>query len=315
MIYLIVQNKLKKVVRQYLKVEYQSIIFAPPKNKMMREFVNENKGEVLSYKMLVIDLDDTLLTDDHQISEKNREMLLKAQQMGVKVVLASGRPTPAMLRYAKDLELEKYGSFIISFNGATILDLKNQEVIFERCLTKEEIHELHDFSLNNKLHIITYSDKGVVSETNSEYIDVEINLTGLPHHKVKCFKNEVQSPAVKCILLENPEYLKSMEQKLKAEKPHLSISTSKPFFLEVMPKNIDKATGIDLLAQKLGIKQEEVIAVGNAGNDLSMIQYAGLGVWVDNVPSELRHHADVVVASNNNDGVAEVIERFILMQN
>lgn len=281
---------------------------------MMREFVNENRGEALSYKMLVLDLDDTLLTDDHQISEKNKEMLLKAQQMGVKVVLASGRPTPAMLSYAKDLELEKYGSFIISFNGATILDLKKQEVIFERCLTKEEIHELHDFSLNNKLHIITYSDKGVVSETDSEYIDVEINLTGLSHHKVKCFKNEIQSPAVKCILLENPEYLKSMEQKLKAEKPHLSISTSKPFFLEVMPKNIDKAAGIELLAQKLGIRKEEVIAVGNAGNDLSMIQYAGLGVWVDNVSSDLRHHADVIVASNNNDGVAEVVERFILMQ-
>lgn len=267
-----------------------------------------------SYKMLVLDLDDTLLTDDHHISPKNKEMLLKAQEMGIKVVLASGRPTPAMMKYAVDLKLAEYNSFIISFNGAMITDVKNQQVVFERSLTKEEIHSLHDFSIQNKVHIITYSNKGVISETNSEYIDVELSLTGMPHRKVDSFKEEVTSSAVKCILLEDPAYLKTIEHKLKKERSDLSVAISKPFFLEVMPQGIDKAASIGVLAEKLGIKQEEVIAVGNAGNDLSMIQYAGLGVWVDNVTPELRHYADVVVASNNNDGVAEVVKRFILMQ-
>lgn len=264
------------------------------------------------YKMLVLDLDDTLLTDDHQISAKNKEMLLKAQEMGVKVVLASGRPTPAMIQYAEELNLKNFDSFLISFNGGMITDLRNRQVVFERSLTKEEIHSLHDFSIENNVHIITYSDKGIVSETESEYIDVELQLTGLPHQKVHSFKEEVSEAAVKCILLEDPAYLKSVEQKLKSERKDLSISISKPFFLEVMPKGIDKAASIDFLAKKLDIKQEEIIAVGNAGNDLSMIQYAGLGVWVDNVTPELRHHADVIVASNNHDGVAEVVERFIL---
>ncbi|MDP4208031.1 MAG: Cof-type HAD-IIB family hydrolase [Bacteroidota bacterium] len=262
--------------------------------------------------MLVLDLDDTLLTDDYQISDKNRKMLIEAQQKGVKVVLASGRPTPAIMPYAEELELSRYGSFVISFNGGTITDMRKQEVIFERSLTTEEIHSLHDFSLENKVHILTYSAKGVISETNSEYIDVELSLTGLPHHKVDSFKDEVNAPAVKCILLEEPSYLKKVEKKLKNERSDLSISISKPFFLEVMPKGIDKAASIDLLAKQLNIKQEEVIAVGNAGNDLSMVQYAGLGVWVDNVSPDLRHLADIVVASNNNDGVAEVVERFIL---
>ena len=79
-----------------------------------------------------------------------------------------------------------------------------------------------------------------------------------------------------------------------------------------MPHGIDKAASIDFLAKKPGIEQHEVIAVGNAGNDLSMVQYAGLGIWVDNVIPELRHEADVIVASNEKDGVAEVVERFIL---
>jgi hypothetical protein len=112
--------------------------------------------------------------------------------------------------------------------------------------------------------------------------------------------------------LEEPTYLRQVEIKLKAERTDLSVSRSKPFFLEVMPHGIDKAASIDFLVKLLDIKQSEVIAVGNAGNDLSMVQYAGLGVWVDNVSPELRHEADVVVASNNHDGVAEVVERFIL---
>lgn len=265
-----------------------------------------------NYKMLVLDLDDTLLRDDYSISSRNKELLTKAQKQGVKVVLASGRPTPAMLQYAEALQLAHYDSYMISFNGAVVTSMKTNEVLFEKSLTREEIHSLHDFSLENNVHIITYSDKGVVSETHSEYIDVELKLTGIPHHKVPSFKSEITSSAVKCILLENPAYLKQVESKLKCERTDLSVARSKPFFLEVMPHGIDKAASIDFLAKKLGIKQSEVIAVGNAGNDLTMVQYAGLGIWVDNVSDDLRHHADYIVASNENDGVAEVVERFIL---
>jgi Cof subfamily protein (haloacid dehalogenase superfamily) len=274
--------------------------------------INTSKTIEGNYKMLVLDLDDTLLRDDYSISNRNKDLLIKAQKQGVKVVLASGRPTSAMVRYAEELKLDRYDSYMISFNGATVTSMKTNEVLFETSLTKKEIHSLHDFSIENNVHIITYSDKGVVSETNCKYIDVELKLTGIPHHKVDCFKSEITTSAVKCILLEHPDYLKEVEIKLKAERTDLSVSRSKPFFLEVMPHGIDKAASIDLLANKLGIKQSEVIAVGNAGNDLTMVQYAGLGIWVDNVTPELRHYADYVVASNNDDGVAEVVERFIL---
>jgi len=264
------------------------------------------------YKMLVLDLDDTLLRDDYSISSRTKELLTEAQNRGVKVVLASGRPTLAMMHYAEELQLGKFDSYMISFNGAVATSLKNNKILFESSLTQCEVHSLYDFSIENKVHILTYSDKGIISETDSEYIDVEIKLTGIPHHKVPCFKTEINSSAVKCILLEHPDYLKQVEKKLKAERPDLSVSRSKPFFLEVMPYGIDKASCIDFLAKRVGIEQSEIIAVGNAGNDLTMIKYAGLGVWVDNVTPELRHHADCIVATNNNDGVAEVIERFIL---
>jgi hypothetical protein len=266
----------------------------------------------MNYKMLVVDMDDTLLTDNHEISSENKEMLLKAQEMGVYVVLASGRPTSAMIEFAKELQCDVNNSFMISFNGSVITDLKENKIIFEHSLTKEQIHSLYDFSQQNNTHIITYIDGQIISEKHSEYIDIEKNITGLKLNIVSSFKDTVTTSAVKCILLEEPEYLKGVESVLKAAMPDLSICMSKPFFLEAAPNGIDKGASIKILAEKLNIQQTEIIAVGNAGNDLTMVQYAGLGVWVDNVDAELRHHADVIVASNNDHGVAEVVRRFIL---
>jgi len=266
---------------------------------------------LMKYKMLVLDLDDTLLRDDYSISARNREALMRAQEKGVKVVLASGRPTPAMLKFADELNLAKFQSYMISFNGAVITDLAQNKIIFNQSLTQKEIHQLHDFSKKHNVDIITYLEESIVSERISEYIDVEIKLTGMSHKQVSCFKSAVTAPAVKCIMLEEPNYLKGVEQKLKTECPDLSVSISKPFFLEITPNGIDKAASIRFLADHLGIAKDQIIAVGNAGNDLSMVQYAGLGVWVDNVDDSLRHYADVVVASNMNDGVAEVVDKHL----
>ncbi|MDX6191068.1 Cof-type HAD-IIB family hydrolase [Flavobacterium sp. Fl-318] len=266
----------------------------------------------MQYKMLVLDMDDTLLTDDHKISDLNKKVLLEAQAKGVYVVLASGRPTSAMTAYAKELELDLNNSYIISFNGAIISTVKDDVILFEQTLTQKQIHELYDYSVKMKTHIITYLDGEIISETDSEFIEIEKVITGMPHRKVPSFKEAVDRSAVKCILLAEPSYLKEVEQDLKEAMPHLSISMSKPFFLEAAQYGIDKAASIKILAEKLKIQQSEIIAVGNAGNDLSMIEYAGLGVWVDNVTPELRDRADIIVASNNNDGVAEVVQRYIL---
>ncbi|WP_089350857.1 Cof-type HAD-IIB family hydrolase [Flavobacterium sp. ov086] len=266
----------------------------------------------MQYKMLVLDMDDTLLTDDHKISELNKKVILEAQAKGVYVVLASGRPTSAMTAYAKELELDLNNSYIISFNGAIISSAKDDTVLFEQKLTLEQIRDLYDYSVKTKTHIITYVDGEIISETDSEYIEIEKEITGLPHNKVSSFRDAVTEPTVKCILLAEPSYLKELESDLKQAMPYLSIAMSKPFFLEAAQNGIDKAASIKILAEKLNIHQSEIIAVGNAGNDLTMIEYAGLGVWVDNVTPELRDRADIIVASNNDDGVAEVVQRYIL---
>jgi Cof subfamily protein (haloacid dehalogenase superfamily) len=269
----------------------------------------------MKYKMIVVDMDDTLLTDDHKISDENATMLLKAQEMGVYVVLASGRPTSAMIGYAKDLQCDVNNSYMISFNGSTIIDLKEDKVLFEHALTKEQIHSIYDFSKENNTHIITYLDGKIISERHSEYIDIESTITGLELVIVPSFKDAVSTSAVKCLLLEEPNYLKTVEPILKSAMPDLSVCMSKPFFLEAAPNGVHKGAAVQILAEKLNILASEIIAIGNAGNDLTMVQYAGLGVWVGNVDDDLREFGDVIVASNNNHGVAEVVKRFILEDN
>jgi Cof subfamily protein (haloacid dehalogenase superfamily) len=217
-----------------------------------------------------------------------------------------------MIEYARELQCHINNSFMISFNGSTITDLKEDKILFEHSLTKEQIHSIYDFSQQNNTHIITYIDGKIISERNSEYIDIESTITGLELVIVPSFKDAVTTSAVKCLLLEEPSFLKRVEPLLKTAMPDLSVCMSKPFFLEAAPNGVDKGAAIQILAKKLNIHQSEIIAVGNAGNDLKMIQYAGLGVWVDNAEAELLEFGDVIVASNNNHGVAEVVRRFIL---
>ncbi|GGF66753.1 Cof-type HAD-IIB family hydrolase [Wenyingzhuangia marina] len=266
----------------------------------------------MNYKMIVLDMDDTLLKDDHTISERNKKAIKAAQEAGKYVVLASGRPTPAMVQYAKELELDKYNSYIISFNGGQIINMADETCIFEQTLAVEDIHKLYDFSKEHKTAFITYYDGKIIGTQESEYIDVEKNITGMPYVVVNDLKANITKNCVKCLLLEEPNYLKQVETKLKSYRPDLSVSLSKPFFLEVMPQGIDKAATLKRLIDQLGIKQEETIAVGNAENDLTMIEFAGLGVWVKNVTPELKNCANLIVSSNNDDGVAEVIEKHML---
>mgnify|MGYP000010392331 FL=1 len=264
------------------------------------------------YKLLALDLDDTLLNDKGEISEVNRKAILKAQKKGIKIVLASGRPTGAMTRFIEELELDKNGGYIVSFNGGEIINCETRESVFKKALTIKEIHKAYDASKKHNCSIITYRGDNIVSETMDEYIGVEVELTKMPLIQENSFKEAVDFEGVKCIVLQEPSYLKKVEKLMKDEFSDLSISISKPFFLEITAKGIDKGHTIGKLAESLNICQDEVIACGNAENDLSMIKYAGLGVWVANTASELHKYGQDVVASNEEDGVAELIEKYLL---
>lgn len=266
----------------------------------------------MKYKMIVTDLDDTLLTSNGTISEENKQAIIRAQESGIKFVLASGRPTFAMKHLAKELQLDKFGSYIITYNGAMIVDCKGFNEIFTQNLLQEDIHSLYNFSKENGVEIITYVEDDIISETKSEYVDVEVNLTRMNFKKVDSFKHSIQTSTPKCIMLEEPEYLKKVQDILKENHgDKYSIAISKPFFLEVTKKDVDKGQTLLRLAKDLGIDPTEIIAVGDSYNDVTMLQSVGLPVAVENAKDELKSIAKFITTSNENHGLKTVIEKYI----
>lgn len=269
----------------------------------------------MKYKMIVLDLDDTLLRDDGTISPRNKESLMAAQEAGVKVVLASGRPTFAMVALADELHLERFGSYILSFNGAKIINWKSKEESFSSTLTPEMTHILHAMSLEERVSALTYVGDDIVTEAANEYTAIESEITGMKILEVASFVEAVQQPVVKVLMVADPEKLVQVENKLKAKLAgQLNVMRSKPFFLEFTEDGVNKGTSLNHLIQQLGIDRSEVIAMGDGYNDVAMLEFAGLGVAMGNSPEEIKRLADHVTDTNMNDGVAQVVEEFILNQ-
>lgn len=266
----------------------------------------------MDYKMIVLDLDDTLLRDDHTISIRTKEALMNAQKNGVKVVLASGRPTFGMKHIAKELALDEFGSFILSFNGGKIINCRTNEEMFSSTLTPESIRQLFSISRREGVFIHTYVGEEIITEDANPYTTIESELTGLPIKLVNSFVKEVNEPVVKALMVDHPDKLKIVEEKLQKELDDFSIMRSKPFFLEFTEKGVTKGTSLDQLIKTCQIKREEVIAIGDSYNDLSMIEFAGLGVAMGNAPDDIKEVANFVTDTNMNDGVAKVVEKFIL---
>ncbi|TYR80834.1 HAD family phosphatase [Priestia megaterium] len=267
----------------------------------------------MSYKMIVLDLDDTLLRDDHTISPRTKKALMDAQEAGVKVVLASGRPTYGMTRIAQELRLEDYGSFILSFNGAKIINCKTKEELFSSTLPPETVHRLDQISRHEEVLIHTYVGDKIVTEVNNEFTDIESELTGLPIEIVPNFVKAVTEPVVKVLMLAHEEKLVHVEKKLQQQLAgELSVMRSKPYFLEFTEVGVTKGTSLNFLIQQLGITRDEVIAMGDSYNDLAMIEFAGLGVAMGNAPDDIKEKANYITDTNMNDGVAKVVEEFVL---
>jgi Cof subfamily protein (haloacid dehalogenase superfamily) len=267
----------------------------------------------MNYKIIALDLDDTLLREDFTISGRTKDALLRAQEKGVTVVLASGRPTRSMRRYERELELPRFGGYLISFNGAVITDCRSGEILFEQTLSKAQIHELHDISVSHDLFIQSYAGDRIITAKSNEYTDIEGQITGMEIQEVADFKAAMDRDGIKVIMLQEPALLKRTAEKIRPLiETRMNMCISKPFFLEFMDKGIDKKHSLEFLASRLGCTADEVIAVGDSYNDAGMIAYAGLGICMQNGPEDVRSLADHVTAGHMEDGVALAVERFIL---
>lgn len=271
----------------------------------------------MKYRLLVLDVDGTLLNDEREISKRTLAALLKVQQMGVRIVLASGRPTYGLMPLAKTLELGNYGGFVLSYNGCQIIKAQNGEILFERRINPEMLPYLEKKARKNGFAIFTYHDDTLITDSpDNEYIKNEALLNNLKIIREDEFSTAIDFAPCKCMLVSDKEKaLIGLEQHWeKRLAGTLDAFRSEPYFLEVVPCGVNKANTLGALLEHLGVTREEVIAVGDGVCDVTMLQLAGMGVAMGHSQDSVKVCADYVTASNEEDGVALAVEKLILAE-
>ena len=268
----------------------------------------------MRYEMLVLDLDGTLTNSEKKITPPTKEALLEIQEAGKKVVLASGRPTPGITPLAEMLRLADFGSYILAFNGARIINCRTGQIVYDKTVPPSAIPVVYDIVKQfDNIDVITYTDKEIISGIKSnKYDEIEAMITGMPIVEVENFVEYIDFPINKFLVTGNPDLLDEVAEVLK-ERFHsfLNVYKSQPFFLEVVPQNIDKANSLQKLLNSIGLTADQMICCGDGYNDLSMIEYAGLGVAMANAEPLVKEKADFVTKSNDEDGVLYVIDQFM----
>lgn len=266
------------------------------------------------YKIIALDMDGTLLNEDKVITDKTKAALKKAGDMGVKIVLASGRPIEGLDRYLEELNLVKEDEYVLSYNGCLVQETKTKKIICEFGLKGKDLQYFYDLSCSLGVNIHAFSpQRGLITPKNSKYTEVEANINQIEINICDFSTVKEDEDIIKIMFIDEPEILeKAIEALPKELYDKYNIVKSTPFFLEVISKDAGKGVGLKALAQYLNVKQEEVIAVGDAGNDLDMIEYAGLGVAMANASENVKEIANYITDSNNEDGIVKVIEKFIL---
>lgn len=265
-------------------------------------------------KVLVLDIDGTLTNSRKEITPATRQAIRETLKRGHKVILASGRPTPGMYRYEKELELEKYGGYLLSFNGGRIVECRTGEIVYQRTLPAEIIPGLYRFAAEHRCGLVTYFGDHIISAfAPDEYVQIESRINGMEVRVVEHFPEFVDFEVNKCLLTAPPEEAEDYERELAAKYGAiLSVYRSEPFFIEIMPKNVDKATSLDRMLETIGLTREDAICCGDGFNDISMIRYAGVGVAMGNAQPAVKEAADYITDTNDRDGLVKVMEKFLL---
>lgn len=265
-------------------------------------------------KILILDIDGTLVNSEKEITPKTKEALFAIQRKGHLVALASGRPYPGMKRFATEIGLEEFGGYALSFNGGMIQNCATGEVVFEKTIDKKYAKAIYDYAIKNQIGMVTYQGDMVVTGTEIDaYMDYEARLNYMILHKVKDFCSYVDFDMVKCLLTAEESKAEKCEKELtEMFAPKLNVFRSEPFFIEVTAKGVDKAESVEHLLKKLEIPRENCICCGDGYNDLTMVSYAGIGVAMENAQQIVKDSADYITASCDDDGIVEVIEKFIL---
>ncbi len=263
------------------------------------------------FKAVFIDIDGTLIKSDHTLSEATISTVQQLKEKNILTVLVSARPLHGITPIAKELGLLE--APISSLNGSYIAT--NSTVIFESFIDAATVAHLHEALQPYGATIIYYDKLEWFAEAENEHIIKEQKITEVPiiiqpFGKTLAHWEATQSGPNKILIIAEPKVVDKIQQDLQP-RFDLNMYTSKPIYLEMMNKNASKKKAIQFLMHQHHIRQPETIAIGDNFNDKAMIEFAGLGIAMGNAPDEVKAAADYVTDTNNNDGVAKALVKFI----
>ena len=263
-------------------------------------------------KLLVLDIDGTLVNSKKEITPATIAALSRWREAGNKIAIATGRPTAGVREVARAARMAEDGGYILSYNGACITDAATGEFVSGKFLPPSLPAELAAYSIDYpETGLISYEGDAVLSlKEPDEYIVLEaVTINKMPLRTQPDFAEHITFPVHKCLMTATPEIAEQHLAILQEQfGDRAKIFRSEPFFIEIMPHNVDKATSLDEFVPKIGITREDVICVGDGFNDISMIRWAGLGVAMANARQPVKEVADRITLSCDEDGVAALID-------
>lgn len=266
----------------------------------------------IPFRAIALDLDGTLTNHDKVVTPRTRQALLQAESKGAIIILASGRPTYGIVPVAECLELEKRGGYILSYNGGNIVNAKTGEKLFSQFLPDTVIPILYKYAREHGYALLGYAGNEIITEMPDDpYVKEESRINKMNIRKVDNLLEALEPHPTKLLMTGDPtDMLKAEEELVEILGEKMDIFRSAPFFLELVPKGIDKAQSLLRLLSKINLTPADLMAFGDGYNDLSMLKLAGVGVAMANAAPEVRADADYVTLSNEEDGVAAALLHF-----
>ncbi len=277
----------------------------------------------MTIKAIVLDMDGTLLNSNKEISDLTRKALIEAQENGVRVILASGRPTQGMTHFAKELKMDEHHGLLVSYNGACVIDVSTNETIYEKSLTVEEGQKiLRHLSKFKVIPMVEKGDTMYVNDVFSGMINTsrgEINIIqyesrggGYLLGEAKDLSSIVDHRLPKILVAAEKQYYdEHIHEIFSPFEGQVNGMFSAEFYFEFTALGVDKAQALDTVLHMYDIEAEELIAFGDGENDLSLINYAGIGVAMGNAVESVLKAADDVTLSHDEDGIAVSLQKYL----
>lgn len=267
----------------------------------------------MSYKLIFLDLDGTLNNDEKHITEKTLSALMDAQKRGIRIALASARPSPGLFKERDILHLCEYGGILMSYNGGRIVDAATGAVLFETAMDLEQTRAI--LRKLEALPVTPILDDGkqfFVTSKDGYKVAYECQNNRMECTEVENLADFLHFSPIKILMSVDPEILQEVKGKIAAFLPEeLTVVQTAPFYLEVIPSAINKGQGVLDTCGALGIDPQDTIAFGDAENDIPMLRAAGVGVAMGNAAPAVKAAAGHVTLSNNADGIAAALSIFL----